>query len=148
MKKIKILCVGKIKEKFIDLGIDEYKKRLSRFCDLKIVELPDESGDVAVKKESDALLKSMSGRVVLMDVEGKLVTSPQLSELIENSYLTSPEVTFVIGGSEGVDERVKARADERISFGRVTYPHQLMRLILTEQIYRAFCISCGTPYHK
>lgn len=148
MKKIKILCVGKIKEKFIDLGIDEYKKRLSRFCDLKIVELPDERGDVAVKKESDALLKSMSGRVVLMDVEGKSVTSPQLSELIENSYLTSPEVTFVIGGSEGVDERVKARADERISFGRVTYPHQLMRLILTEQIYRAFCISCGTPYHK
>lgn len=148
MKKIKILCVGKIKEKFIDLGIDEYKKRLSRFCDLKIVELSDERGDVAVKKESDALLKSMSGRVVLMDVEGKLVTSPQLSELIENSYLTSPEVTFVIGGSEGVDERVKARADERISFGRVTYPHQLMRLILTEQIYRAFCISCGTPYHK
>ena len=148
MKKVTILCVGKIKEKYILDGIAEYAKRLSRFCAFDVVEIPDEKGGGEVKKESDVLLTKMKGYCILLDLKGKQITSPQLSASMEKAYLTSPEITFIIGGSEGVDDRVRQRADERIAFGAVTYPHQLMRLILTEQIYRAFNISANTPYHK
>lgn len=148
MKKVTLLCVGRIKEKYLSDGIAEYSKRLARFCDFAVEELPDESGDVAVKKESDALLKRIKGFTVLCDIEGKTLSSPELADTLDKAYISSPEVTFIIGGSEGVDARVRERADIRVSFGRVTYPHQLMRLILTEQIYRAFNIISGTPYHK
>ena len=148
MKKVTVLCVGKIKETYLTQGIAEYAKRLSRFCSFEIVELPDISGANEVQKESDALLGKIKGFCILLDLKGKQLTSPQLSAVMDKAYLTSPEITFVIGGSEGVDDRVRARADERVAFGLVTYPHQLMRLILTEQIYRAFNISANTPYHK
>ncbi len=148
MKKVTLLCVGKIKESYLTQGIAEYSKRLSRFCSFEIVELPDISGANEVQKESDALLNKIKGYCILLDLKGKQLTSPQISDLMEKAYLVSPEITFVIGGSEGVDDRVRARADERVAFGNVTYPHQLMRLILTEQIYRAFNISANTPYHK
>lgn len=148
MKKVTVLCVGKIKEQYFADGIREYVKRIGRFAELKIDELPDECGDSEVKKESDAILKKLKGYVVLCDIGGKQLSSPELAECIERAYLSAPEITFVIGGSEGVDDRVKAKADLRLSFGRMTYPHQLMRLILTEQIYRAFTITAGLPYHK
>ena len=148
MKKATILCVGKIKEKYFTDGIAEYAKRLGRFCDFSVVEIPDEAGDTEVKKESDALLAKLRGYVVLLDIGGKELSSPEFAEVIDRAYLTAPEITFVIGGSRGVDDRVRAKADIRVSFGRVTYPHQLMRLILSEQIYRAFNILAGTPYHK
>ena len=148
MKKVNLLCVGKIKEKYLRDGIEEYAKRLQRYCSFCITELNDVSGVDEVKVESDALLSKMKGFVILCDIEGKLLTSPQLSDAMEKAYLTQPEITFIIGGSEGVDERVRNRADLRISFGRVTFPHQLMRLMLTEQIYRAFNIAANTPYHK
>ncbi len=148
MKKVTVLCVGKIKEQYITDGIREYAKRIGRFAELKIDELPDECGDSEVRRESDAILKKLKGCVVLCDIGGKQLSSPELAEFMERTYLTAPEITFVIGGSAGVDERVRAKADLRLSFGRVTYPHQLMRLILTEQIYRAFTITAGLPYHK
>lgn len=148
MKKVTVLCVGKIKERYLTDGIAEYAKRLSRYCEFSVAEIPDYADANAVKKESDGLLAKIRGYCILLDLKGKMVTSPELSEIMDKAYLTSPEITFVIGGSEGVDERVRARADERIAFGKVTYPHQLMRLILTEQIYRAFNISANTPYHK
>ncbi len=148
VKKATILCVGKIKEKYFTDGIAEYAKRLSRFCDFSIVEIPDEAGDAEVKKESDSLLTKFRGYVVLLDIGGKELSSPEFADIIDRAYLTAPEITFVIGGSRGVDDRIRARADLRVSFGRVTYPHQLMRLILSEQIYRAFNILAGTPYHK
>lgn len=148
MKKVTVLCVGRIKEKFISDGIAEYAKRLSRFCDFKVEEIADECGDDAVRRESDALLKKMHGFCVLTDIGGKELSSPQLASVMDKAYLTAPEVTFIIGGSEGVDDRVRVKADIKVSFGRVTYPHMLMRLILTEQIYRAFNILAKTPYHK
>lgn len=148
MKKTTILCVGKIKEKYLTDGIAEYAKRLSRYCEFSVVEIPDEAGDAEVKKESDALLTRLRGYVILLDLGGKELSSPELAEAVDRAYLTSPEITFVIGGSKGVDERVRAKANLRVSFGKVTYPHQLMRLILAEQIYRAFNILSGTPYHK
>ena len=148
MKKVNLLCVGKIKDKYLRDGIEEYAKRLSRYCSFCINELPDVSGADEVKAESDALLTKLKGYVILCDIGGKLLTSPELSEVMDKAYLTQSEITFVIGGSEGVDERVRNKADLRLSFGRVTFPHQLMRLMLTEQIYRAFNITANTPYHK
>lgn len=148
MKKVNLVCVGRIKEKYLADGIAEYAKRLSRFCEFNVVELADVAGEREVKCESDAILGKLRGFVIVCDIGGKAISSPELSEAMENAYLTSPEITFVIGGSAGFDDRVRAAADLRISFGRVTFPHQLMRLLLTEQIYRTFNIAAGTPYHK
>ena len=146
MKKVNLVCVGKIKEKYLRDGIEEYAKRLSRFCSFSIIELPDIPGEI--KKESDAILSKLKGFVIICDIGGKLVTSPELSISMEKAYLTNSDVTFVIGGSDGFDDRVRAAANLSISFGRVTFPHQLMRLMLSEQIYRAFNITENTPYHK
>ena len=149
MKKVTVLCVGKIKEQYFRDGIAEYVKRLGKYCKIEIVELKDFATPDAVKKESDLILERLTGGYkILMDVNGKQLSSEENATLLEKAYLTSPEVIFVIGGSCGVDDRVRSACDFRLSFGRVTYPHQLMRLILCEQIYRAFCISEGTPYHK
>lgn len=148
MKKATVLCVGKIKEKYLADGITEYAKRLSRFCEFSVVELADEPGEAEVRLESDAILRRLRGYVVLLDICGKELGSPEFAAAIDRAYLSAPEITFVIGGSCGVDERVRAAANLRVSFGKVTYPHQLMRLILAEQIYRAFNILAGTPYHK
>lgn len=148
MKKVTVICVGKVKEKFFADGTAEYAKRLSRFCDLEFDEIPDDPSPDEVKRESDAILKKMRGFTVLCDVDGKTLSSEELSAVMDKAYLTSPEITFIIGGSRGVDSRVKSSASLRLSFGRMTFPHQLMRLILAEQIYRAFSISGGLPYHK
>lgn len=148
MKKVNLVCVGKIKEKYLRDGIEEYAKRLSRFCSFNIVELPDIAGENEVKKESDAILSKLKGFVIVCDIGGKLLSSPELSSAMDKAYLTNSDITFVIGGSEGFDERVRKEANLSVSFGRVTFPHQLMRLMLTEQIYRAFNISENTPYHK
>lgn len=148
MKKVNLLCVGKIKEKYLRDGIEEYAKRLSRFCSFSEIQLPDISGEDEVKRESDDILSKIKGYVILCDIDGKQLSSEQISQTMDKAYLTNSEITFIIGGSRGVDERVKSRADLRLSFGKATLPHQLMRLVLTEQIYRAFNISENTPYHK
>jgi 23S rRNA (pseudouridine1915-N3)-methyltransferase len=149
LKKVRIICVGKIKEPYLRDGLADYLKRLSRFCSVEITELADlPDAPTAVRDESAAVLSKMSGFCALLDIGGKPVSSAELADIIDKAYLAADTVTFVIGGSRGVDESVKARADVSVSFGRVTYPHRLMRLILCEQIYRAFSISAGSPYHK
>lgn len=149
MKKVTLICVGRIKEQYLRDGIEEYSKRLSRFACFNIVELKDFATPDAVKRESDEILAALpDGYKILLDIGGKAISSPELARIMDKAYISAPEVTFVIGGSEGVDERVRQACDFRLSFGSVTFPHQLMRLMVTEQIYRAFCISCGTPYHK
>ena len=150
MKKINIVCVGKIKEKFISDGISEYAKRLSRFCKISIGEIADYAtdSDECIRKESDEILKKLKGYVIALDIGGAQKSSEEIAATLDKAFLTNSEVTFVIGGSRGYDDRVRAQADERLSFGRATFPHQLMRLILFEQIYRAFSITAGTPYHK
>lgn len=151
MKTVRVTCVGKLKEKYFSDAVSEYSKRLNKFCDFAINELPDSSLSDAIKRESDAVIKSINNGeyVILADIGGELINSEQLSEILDKAYLSGKStVRFIIGGSCGVDDRVRALADKRISFGRVTYPHQLMRVILSEQIYRAFCIAEGMPYHK
>ena len=150
MKGVCITCVGKLKEKFFSDAAAEYTKRLSRFCKLTVTEV-DDCADNEVKRESDAIEKTFKGGEyrILCDIGGELVSSEELSHVMDCAYLSGKQnVRFIIGGSCGVDSRIKSQADKKISFGRVTYPHQLMRVILLEQIYRAFTISEKMPYHK
>lgn len=151
MKSVSVTCVGKLKEKYFIDAVNEYAKRLQKFCRLTVNEVDDIAYADAVKRESDAVEKTFKpGEYrILTDVAGELMSSERLAELLERVFLSGKSnVRFIIGGSCGVDERIKRAADKRVSFGRVTYPHQLMRVILLEQIYRAFTITEGMPYHK
>ncbi len=150
MKKVRLVCAGKIKEKFIADGIEHYAKRLSRFCDFRVEEVPDFPDDeTAIEKESAALNKKISGYAILFDINGENVSSEKLSEIIDKAYADGNDtVSFIIGGSRGVSDEMKRSANKKVSFGKVTFPHRLMRLIATEQIYRAFTITGGLPYHK
>ena len=155
---ITVLCVGKIKEKYFTDAINEYKKRMSRFGKFEIIEIPDEKiPDRASEKEMSAikdkegkaiLAKLKSGYVVAMCIEGTEVSSEQLADKISAVSMTSSNITFIIGGSLGLSDEVKSRSDIRLSFGRITRPHQLMRVVLCEQIYRAFKIINNESYHK
>lgn len=155
--KIKIVAVGKIKESFFREAIAEYSKRLSRFASFEIAEVAERTfnGEPAAKEidkiiaaEGQAILQKAEGYVVAMDINGKLVDSVELSEIIVKNKLTNSVFTFVIGGSYGLSQEVKDKADLRLSFGRITLPHQLFRVVLCEQLYRACCIENNVTYHK
>lgn len=157
--KIRIVAVGKIKEKYLSAGIAEFVKRLTPFCRLEIVELneermpdnpsPTEKQQVLVK-EGERLLKAVgSGSyLIVLDVAGKLISSEELSAKFDGLALSGQsDITFLIGGPFGLSPAIIAAAHERISFSRMTFTHQMIRLLLVEQIYRAFKISRGEPYH-
>lgn len=158
--KIRIICVGKLKEKYLKDAIDEYAKRLGRFCTFEIVELSDEKipdsaskseCEIVLKKEADSILKKISkdSYVISLCVEGKAISSEDFAKKIGDITLSGKStIDFIIGGSLGLDKSVKTRSDFRLSFSSFTFPHQLMRLILTEQIYRAFKINSNEEYHK
>lgn len=158
--KITILCVGKVKEKFYQDAIKEFEKRLSRYCKLSIVEVADEKTDeqasdneitIVKNKEGDRILKALKddAYVVCLAIDGKQLDSVELSEKIDKLCLSGKShIAFIIGGSLGLSDEVLRRADFKLSFSKMTFPHQLMRVILLEQIYRAFRISNNEPYHK
>ena len=158
--KIKIVTVGKLKEKYLKDGIAEYSKRLSRFANLEMIELADEkTPDRASDSENQKILELEGTRilskigdrdfVIVLAIEGKTLSSEEFSKQLERAPINGfSTLTFVIGGSLGLSSQVKKRANLSISFGRLTLPHQLMRLVLVEQIYRAFTIQQGSPYHK
>ena len=158
--KIKIVTVGKLKEKYLKDGIAEYSKRISRFATIEIIELadektPDRASDSENAKildvEGNRILSKIGDRefVVVLAIEGKTLSSEELSKQLEQASINGfSTLTFVIGGSLGLSKEVKKRANLSVSFGRLTLPNQLMRLVLTEQIYRAFTIQQGSPYHK
>ncbi|MCK8624545.1 23S rRNA (pseudouridine(1915)-N(3))-methyltransferase RlmH [Apilactobacillus xinyiensis] len=157
---IKLVVVGKLKEKYFKAGIAEYSKRLSRFCNFRIIEVPDEKApenlsqaqmDNVMEKEGSRILSKISDReyVYALAILGKERASEEFAKEIDQlTTYGHSDITFVIGGSLGLSDKVLKRADNQISFGRFTLPHQLMRLVLTEQIYRAFMINEGSPYHK
>ena len=150
---IKIICVGKIKESFFRDAIDEYKKRLSKYTDLEIIEVPDEGlSDIktAIKKESEKIIKLVNPKdyIITMEIEGKELTSPELANKINNIYNTNSNITFIIGGSYGLSDEVKQLSNYRLSFSKLTFPHQLFRIVLLEQIYRSFKINNNESYHK
>ena len=158
--KIKIVCVGKLKEKYLKDAIDEYTKRLSRFCTARITELSDEKipdnpslaeEEKVLEAEGEKILKciSPSDYVISLCVEGKALSSEEFAQKLSDIALSGKStICFVIGGSLGLSQRVKARSDFRLSFSKMTFPHQLMRVFLTEQIYRAFKINSNEKYHK
>ena len=158
--KITILCVGKIKEKYWRDAIAEYEKRLSRYAKTEIIEAADEKTPEGASEAVEAQIKRAEGArmekylkedayVIALAIDGKQYDSVEFSRKIEQIGLSGKgQIIFLIGGSLGMDEALLRRADERISFGRMTYPHQMMRVILLEQIYRAYRIMKGEPYHK
>ena len=158
--KITVLCVGKIKEKFFADAIKEYSKRLSRYCKLEIMEVvdektPDGASDLVVSqikdKEAERMEKYLpdSAYVIALAIEGKKLTSEKLAEKIDTLGITgTSHLVFLIGGSLGMSDRLLKRADYLLSFSDMTFPHQLMRVILLEQIYRSYRIIHGEPYHK
>lgn len=160
MLTVTVIAVGKIKEKYFTDAIAEYSKRLGRYCKLNIVELKDEATpDNPSDKERDAVLKKEGERiseripkgayVVALCIEGKTKSSVEFSRLLEQTAAGgSSEIVFIIGGSLGIYDDIKKRADFKLSFSGMTFPHQLMRVILLEQLYRAFNISGGGKYHK
>ena len=149
MKKLELLCVGKIKEDYLNAGINEYLKRLGRYCSVSVREIPDRKDDGAAREaESADILAAESGYKVLADLKGRELTSEQFADALDKAYLTNGKVQFIIGGSRGVTEEVRRSADLIVSFGKMTFPHRLMRLIASEQLYRAFTIIAGTSYHK
>lgn len=153
MFRIKILCVGNIKEKFFRDAFDEYLKRCSNFAKIEVVEIKEAiaSKSIAeiVEGETSKLISLMSGFVFVLDEKGTLFNSKEFSSKIEKIGLSgNSEICFVIGGSNGLSEKIKKQSNQVISFGKMTFPHQLMRVILIEQIYRAFTIIQGSSYHK
>ena len=158
--KIKIVTVGKLKEKYLKDGISEYSKRISRFATVEMIELADEKTPDRASDSENAKILDVEGNrilskigerefVVVLAIEGKTLSSEEFSKQLEQASINgSSTLTFVIGGSLGLSKEVKKRANLSVSFGRLTLPHQLMRLVLVEQIYRAFTIQQGSPYHK
>ena len=145
MQKIYFVTVGKIKESFYREAVAEYAKRLSRFAKVEIKELQEGADPEA---EADDILKSLKGYVIALAVEGEKTDSEGLAKRIRKLEDAGKEITFVIGSSCGLSDRVKKVADWKLSFSDMTFPHQLMRVILAEQVYRAFMINAGSTYHK
>ncbi|GET17926.1 23S rRNA (pseudouridine(1915)-N(3))-methyltransferase RlmH [Ligilactobacillus agilis] len=157
---IKIIGVGKLKEKYLKQGIAEYAKRLGKFCKFEIVEVPDEKAPEKLsaaemegvkEKEGERILAKIKDKeyVYALAIEGKERSSEEFAqEIAQLTTYGRSDITFVIGGSLGLSPAVLKRAETKISFGRFTLPHQLMRVVLSEQIYRAFMINNGSPYHK
>lgn len=157
---IQIISVGKLKEKYLKLGIEEYTKRLGSYAKIDLVEVPDEKApenlsdadmEIVKKKEGDRILAKIGADtyVIALAIEGKMKSSEQLASDLESlmTYGRS-KIAFVIGGSLGLHDEVMKRSDEKLSFSKMTLPHQLMKLVLVEQVYRSFRIMKGEPYHK
>lgn len=159
MIRVKLITLGKLKEKYLREAAEEYIKRLSRYCTLEIVELQpkalpeDPSAEqiaAALNAEAELIEKQLpkGGTVVALCIEGKQQPSEKMAELIERSALSGGSISFIIGSSFGMAERIKNSADVRLSMSQMTFPHQLARVMLLEQIYRGFKISEGSTYHK
>ena len=157
---ISIIGVGKVKENFMVKAIDEYTKRLSRYCKLNIIEVPDEKAPENLSEKEMEQVKGAEGEnilkhvkegmyVIALDIQGKMLSSEELADRMEKLGLQgNSSIAFIIGGSLGLSNDVRKRADFRLSFSPMTFPHQLMRVILLEQIYRGFRIMKNEPYHK
>lgn len=149
---IKIICIGKIKEKFYREAIEEYKKRISKYSKLEIIELEDISDNIetTLRKERDLILNKLNDKdyIITLEIDGNNIDSIELSNKINNTLINNPNITFIIGGSYGLHEDIKNRSNYKLSFSKLTFPHQLFRVNLLEQIYRAYKINNNESYHK
>ncbi|MEH7176285.1 23S rRNA (pseudouridine(1915)-N(3))-methyltransferase RlmH [Neobacillus vireti] len=157
---ISIVTVGKLKEKYLKMGIDEYLKRLNSYAKVEVIEVPDEKAPEELsdaemlqvkQKEGERILAKISQDtyVIALAINGKMQSSEELADTLDKlATYGKSKIAFIIGGSLGLSEEVVKRSNEQLSFSKMTFPHQLMKLILVEQIYRAFRINRGEPYHK
>ena len=146
--KINLVCVGNLKESYLKDACKEYLKRLSAYATVTVTEIKEECHDTLAREER-AILEKLKGHVVVMAINGKPFSSPEIASHIKSLQVSgTSEITFVIGGSTGVSDAVIRRADTLMSFGKITLPQQLFRVVLLEQIYRAFSINAGSAYHK
>ena len=156
---VTLICVGKLKEKFFADAVNEYQKRLKKFCNFKIIELPDEKTNALNDTGKNDLVKEKEGKRILekipegafvyaLAIDGKQYNSEDFSALIEKNMMYGSNFVWIIGGSLGLSDEVLKRANEKVSFSKLTFPHQLMRVIFSEQLYRAFKIMHNEPYHK
>lgn len=148
---IKIICIGSIKEKYLQEALSEYKKRISKYMKLEIIELKDEKDSAnPLSKEKEIILKNIKDKdnVVLLEIEGKEYSSEEFSKFIEKELSINSNITFIIGSSNGLAPEIKELTSKKISFSKMTFPHQLFRIILLEQIYRSFKILNNETYHK
>ena len=149
---IKIICIGKIKESFYREGIEEYLKRLSKYTKIEIIELNDFNYDKekTIKEESNLIINKLNNNdyKILLDIDGNMLDSISLSKKINDSLISNSNITFIIGGSYGVSEELRKLVDYKLSFSKLTFPHQLFRVVLLEQIYRSFKIINNEEYHK
>ena len=149
---IKIITVGKLKEKYFKDALDEYIKRLSKYTKIDLIEVPDEDFDIkkTLLKEKESILKYVSDKdyVVTLEIEGKELTSIELSKKISDTLIQYSDITFIIGGSYGLHEDIKKISNYALSFSKMTFPHQLFRIMLLEQIYRSYKILNNETYHK
>ena len=157
---ISVISVGKLKEKYLKLGIEEFSKRLSKYCKLDLIELEDEKCPENLSEKDMEIVKNKEGQrilskiknnsyVIALAIDGKNLSSEELADTISKLAVRgNSHITFIIGGSLGLSDEVLKRADYKLSFSKMTFPHQLMRLILLEQVYRAFRINNNEPYHK
>lgn len=156
MIKINLITIGDIKEKYLKEAIAEYSKRISRFAELKIVEIKENApknnteGEIknCLAKDAAEIKKHIKGYPLCLDVKGQHISSEDFAKKIVNTSLSSSEITFIIGASNGISEEIKTICKEKISFSKMTFPHQLMRVIFLEQLYRAFTIINNISYHK
>lgn len=157
---ISVISVGKLKEKYLKLGIEEFSKRLSKYCKLDLIELEDEKCPENLSEKDMEIVKNKEGQrilskiknnsyVIALAIDGKKLSSEELADTISKLAVRgNSHITFIIGGSLGLSDEVLKRADYKLSFSKMTFPHQLMKLILLEQVYRAFRINNNEPYHK
>lgn len=159
MLTINVICIGKVKEKFFKDAIDEYSKRLSKYCKLNILELPDEKIPDKINQNIEKEIKSKEcdniinhikkdSYIICLDLTGKELSSEQFSKNIEEISMQSSQITFIIGGSLGLTEKILNMSNQKICFSKMTFPHQLIRIFLLEQLFRAFKISNGETYHR
>ena len=149
---IKIITVGKLKEEYFKDAVNEYLKRLSKYTKIDLIEVSDEDYDIkkTLEKERDSILKHINDKdyVITMEIEGKELTSVELSKKLNETLINSSDITFIIGGSYGLHEDIKNRSNYKLSFSKLTFPHQLFRVMLLEQIYRSYKILNNETYHK
>ena len=143
---IKIICIGKLKERYLLEAIEDYKKRINKYHKLDILELPDSN----IETEKELIKKKINPKdyIITLEIEGQELSSIELSEKIEKTFITNPNITFIIGGSDGLHPEIKKISNYKLSFSKLTFPHGLFRLILLEQIYRSFKIINNETYHK
>ena len=149
---IRIITVGKIKEEYLKAAIDEYTKRLSKYTKINLIEVPDENFDISktLLKEKESILKYINEKdyIITLEIDGKELSSVELSNKINDILTNYSDITFIIGGSYGLHDDIKKRSNYSLSFSKLTFPHQLFRVMLLEQIYRSFKIINNETYHK